>query len=75
MRNLARLTYAAIRAENGPAPAKVKAPHCTECRRACQQLPNGTYQAHCWKHNTPQEWQEYKAAWKPIWDAESQPPE
>lgn len=70
MRNLARLTHAAIRAEHGPAP-KTKAPRCAECRRVCQQMPDGTYQAHCWKHATRAEYQAHQAAWKPIWDAEN----
>jgi hypothetical protein len=67
MRNLARLTAAANRIEHGPAPAKRTGPKCAECRRVCQQMPDGTYQPRCWKHQTPDEWQAYKQAWQPIW--------
>ena len=71
MRNLAILTNAAIAAEHGANTVDRRTfPRCAECRRACQQMPDGTFQAHCWKHTTREEYEIHKAAWQPIWDME-----
>ena len=75
MRNLAILTAAANKAEHGPNTVDKRTfPKCAVCRRACSQMPDGTYQAHCWKHATQEEYRAHQAAWKPIWDAEAAQP-
>jgi len=75
MRNLAILTHAANKIENGPNTVdRRKFPKCADCRRVCQQMPDGTYQAHCWKHATQEERQARNAAWQPIWDVENMEP-
>ncbi len=74
MRNLARLTAAANRIENGPNTTdRRNAPKCAECGCACELLGNGTYLAHCWKHTTPEEWDAYKRSWELGQYREDQP--
>ena len=68
MRNLARLTHAANRLENGPRTIdRRKLPMCEEpgCRRKVEALPNGDHIEHCYAHASAEEQQRYQDAWAP----------
>lgn len=66
MRNLARLTNAANRVENGPRRIdRRKLPQCaTEgCRRRVDMLKDGSHTDRCDRHFTDEERERYYASW------------